>query len=130
MKILLDKKANQSDLQNIADSKTNKQDSEQQLRAIDILHRQLDHTVVLLIEIIKGQLNEQNETMAGTKTNRLYLLKQCANISKWIREFDPQNINYGSLKLPTSLKQLNDHAQSLIKEWPQIDLTAEFIYNK
>ena len=39
LKILFDKKANQVDLQNIADSKTNKQDSEQQLRAIDIMHR-------------------------------------------------------------------------------------------
>ena len=89
VKILLDKKANQTELQDIADQKTNKHDSEQQLRAIDIMHRQLDHTVVLLIEIIKGQLNEQNETMAGTKTNRLYLLKQIANVGKWIREFDP-----------------------------------------
>ena len=39
LKILLDKKANQVDLQRIADMKTNKHDSEQQLRAIDIMHR-------------------------------------------------------------------------------------------
>ena len=54
LKILLSKKAEQTELQKIADSKTNKYDSEQQLRAIDIMHRQLDHTVILLMEIIKG----------------------------------------------------------------------------
>ena len=43
--------------------------------------------------------------MAGTKTNRLYLLKQVANVSKWIREFDPQNINFVDLQLPTFMHE-------------------------
>ena len=43
--------------------------------------------------------------MAGTKTNRLYLLKQVANVSKWIREFDPQNINFVDLQVPQYMHQ-------------------------
>ena len=80
------------------------------------MHRQLDHTVILLMEIIKGQLNEQNVTMAGTKTNRLYLLKQVANISKWIREFDPQNINFVDLQLPTFMHEENKPRRNRIDE--------------
>ena len=38
--------------------------------------------------------------MAGIKAKRQYILKQVANVSNWIREFDPQNVNFVDLKVP------------------------------
>ena len=49
---LIGKKADKEELTDLWNIKTNKQDSELQMKAIDIMHRQLDQTVVLIQEII------------------------------------------------------------------------------
>ena len=64
--------------------KTNKHDFEQQMKAIDIMHRMLDHQRMLLIEIIQHQLNDQNEPVAVIENKRKYLLQQAQNIHGWI----------------------------------------------
>ena len=46
-------KADKSDIKYLKENKTNKLDSEHQMQAIDIMHRQINHTVVLLLEIVK-----------------------------------------------------------------------------
>ena len=64
--------------------KTNKHDFEQQMKAIDIMHRMLDHQSMLLIEIIQHQLNDQNDPVAVIENKRKYLLQQAQNIHGWI----------------------------------------------
>ena len=54
--------------------KTNKYDFEQQMKAIDIMHRMLDHQSMLLIEIMQHQLNDQNEPVVVIENKRKYLL--------------------------------------------------------
>lgn len=51
--INLVKKANLSDLQTLNDLKTNKVDTEQTMICVDILHKQITHLIVLLIEAMK-----------------------------------------------------------------------------
>ena len=46
-------KANQSEMLEMMKEKTNKNDSEQQMKALEVLHKQLIHTQVLLVESIK-----------------------------------------------------------------------------
>ena len=58
LKILLAQKADKEELRQIADWKTNKHDSEQLMKAIDIMHRQFDILAILIIEIVKAQLTE------------------------------------------------------------------------
>ena len=69
------------------------------------MHRQLEHTAILLIEMMKAQLNEQNQTLAEITTKRKYLLKQITNLSNWIKDFDPQNINFNDLRAPRFLTE-------------------------
>jgi hypothetical protein len=47
------KKANLSDLQTLNDLKSNKVDTEQTMICVDILHKQITHLIVLLIEAMK-----------------------------------------------------------------------------
>jgi len=47
------KKANLSDLQTLNDLKSNKIDTEQTMICVDILHKQITHLIVLLIETMK-----------------------------------------------------------------------------
>ena len=46
-------KANIDDVNRLNDTKANKHDSEQQMRALDIMHRQVTHLSVLLLEVQK-----------------------------------------------------------------------------
>ena len=59
------------------------------MKAIDILHRQNNLILVIVVEMIKQQLNEVNDNPACIKTKRKYLLEQAMNISRWTQEFDP-----------------------------------------
>ena len=73
------------------------------MKAIDILHRQNNLILVLIIEIIKQLLNESNDSVAAIKSKRKYILEQAINVNRWTQEFDPQNINYTDMKVPKRL---------------------------
>ena len=51
-------------------------------------------------------------------------------VCDWVNQFDPANINYDSLKLPTNLKSLNQYSDELVKDFPKLDITAELTFNK
>ena len=45
------------------------------MRAIDIMHRQISHVSILLLEVQKQLVNEQNETVAALKQRRMFALE-------------------------------------------------------
>ena len=51
--MMMGTKARQDDLDELKQNKANKTDSENQMKAIDILHRQIQHLIILLIEVVK-----------------------------------------------------------------------------
>ena len=57
VEVMLRGKANMSDLKHLMDVKSNKYDTEQNMRSIDILHKQVTHVIVLLIELLKTSIN-------------------------------------------------------------------------
>ena len=57
VEVMIKGKANMSDLKHLMDIKSNKVDTEQNMRSIDILHKQVTHIIVLLIELLKTNLN-------------------------------------------------------------------------
>ena len=57
--------------------------------SVDIMHRQLIHVSVLLMEISRLQLNEKKETAAALRAKRMYTLEQIVIVVNWIQEFDP-----------------------------------------
>lgn len=82
-------KANKDELERLAEQKTNKHDSDMQMKAIDIMHRMLNHLSVLLLEVQKQLINETNETAAQQKSKRMFAMEQIVNVVNWIHEFDP-----------------------------------------
>ena len=59
------------------------------MKAIDIMHRMLNHISVLLLEVQKQMINEANETVAMQKTKRMFALEQIVNVVNWVHNFDP-----------------------------------------
>jgi len=54
--------------------------------------------------MIKGLMNEKKESEVSKSNKRKFLLGMAVKVCDWVNKFDPQNINYDSLKLPTTLK--------------------------
>jgi len=50
------------------------------MRAIDIIHKQLSHSVVLTIEVIKLMLSETLDSVNQRQNKRLYILEQFTNV--------------------------------------------------
>lgn len=59
---VLNSKASKDELCELAAQKTNKQDTEMQLKSIDILHKQLIMLGTLLLEVIKAGIDSKKET--------------------------------------------------------------------
>ena len=45
------------------------------MKAIDIIHKQITHTVVLLIEGVKQLENEKNDSASLRQNKRMYLMQ-------------------------------------------------------
>jgi len=53
IQIMIKNKADMTDLKHVMDIKANKVDTENNMRCIDILHKQIEHVIVLLVEFLK-----------------------------------------------------------------------------
>ena len=58
----LNKKADFRDLQYLMDLKSNKEDTEQIMRCVDIQHRQISNFVTLFVECLKTLIKEHKES--------------------------------------------------------------------
>ena len=45
------------------------------MKAIDIIHKQITHPVVLLIEVVKQLENEKNDSASLRQNKRMYLMQ-------------------------------------------------------
>jgi len=59
---VLNSKAAQSEVEMLKEHKTNKHDTDMQMKCLDIMHRQVTHMVVLIIEILKQGIVTKTES--------------------------------------------------------------------
>jgi len=86
---VLNTKASQDNLDVLAHSKANKNDLEEHMKTIDIIHRQLVHLNVLFVELIKQGIEVKNESKTERQQRAKFLLQQAISVLDWINEFDP-----------------------------------------
>ena len=56
----------------------------------------------------------------------MFALEQMVNVTNWIHEFNPQNINYMDLNLPGSLRTLDEHSRVATKDYPKQNRMMEY----
>ena len=88
------------------------------MKCLDIMHRQVTHMVVLIIEILKQGIVTKTESETTRQQRYKFLLQQACSVAKWVNEFDPQNVNSDNLILPAELKNLYNYSDSLVKALP------------
>jgi len=104
LKKILMQKVDKQEVEAMIDLKSNKTDTDMAMKALDIVHKQITHMIVLVIEMVKGQMNALSIVNDSDKTkhhkNLMFLLSQAVNVCRWVNEFDPQNVNSEDLYLP------------------------------
>ena len=116
---VLHSKATYDDLREMGAQKTNKEDSEMQMKSIDIMHKQLLQQSTVLLEVIKNTITTKHETETEKQQKQRFLLQQQAHILDWIARFDPQNINTSLLVMPKELNTLHNFSQKLVHLLPE-----------
>ena len=131
---MLMSKVDQVDLEAVINMKSNKADTDVAMKGLDIVHKQVTHMIVLVVELIKSCMNSLSVHNDSDKTkhhkNLMYILQQAVNVCRWINDFDPQNVNIEDLVLPNELRNLNDHSKSLVLDFPKLDKVAEVALRK
>ena len=89
------------------------------MRSIDIMHKQITHMIVLLIEHVKTSLTQQKESQVSVQAKRMFILQSAMKVMTWVHGFNPQNINDNDLKMPEDLKQISEYTRQLISTYPR-----------
>ena len=115
------------ELEELSEQKSNKTDTEQLMKDVDIMHQQIVHMMVLLVEHLKTSLSSASKkARAGA---RQFLLSQAVRVCRWVHAFDPQHVNNEDLVMPADLRELSEHARTLI-DYPKTDFVADIALRK
>jgi len=71
------------------DKKSNKIDTQSTMHSIDILHKQIKHLSVLMVEMLRIDVMETVNTAEQeqiTKKTMMGIMQQSLNIAKWINK--------------------------------------------
>lgn len=90
---MLMSKVDKVDLEMVIDMKSNKTDTDLAMKGLDIVHKQVTHMIVLVVELIKSSMNSLSIHNDSDKTkhhkNLMYILQQAVHVCRWINDFDP-----------------------------------------
>ena len=121
---MIEYKADKYLVSELSDAKANKIDTENNMKAIDIIHKQIRHLVIMLMENFRVQVDTDNATK-HTKLNRMNnVLQQSLLLAKWIIRFNPENINSYDLTLPEDLKVFHDYVTKSMDEISYINIPS------
>ena len=121
---LIEHKADKFIVSELSEAKANKIDTENNMKAIDIIHKQIRHLVIMLMENFRVQVDTDVATKQ-TKLNRMNtVLQQSLLLAKWIIKFNPENINSYDLTLPEDLKKFHDYVAKSMDEISYINIPS------
>lgn len=113
---LIDQKADKFQVIDLYDLKSNKADTETNMKAIDIIHKQIRHLIIMLMENFRVQVDTQHSN-PQTRINRMnVVLQQSLLLAKWITKFNPENINSYDLTLPKDLEDFQEFVSQSMDE--------------
>lgn len=88
---MVEGKINKEELMTLLNFKANKEDSKNNQKALEMLHKQSKHLIVLIIELIKQastKYTNSEETRNAKESKLSSILKVALNIAKWMNSFD------------------------------------------
>jgi hypothetical protein len=132
---MLSSKVERQEVLSYLENKSNIKDTEDSMRAIDVLHKQIKHLCVILVEIMRQEV-ARFTTGGGAdaskqKNTALATLKQTLSIAKWINKFNPERELVNSdLVLPKYLQNFQDLVNNTLNDITELALTKEHEFEK
>ena len=118
LKRMVQLKANAHDLQEMYELKSDKAETENNLNAIEIIHKQIKHLVMMVMESSRV-LIETEYSNKQTKLNRLNnILQQSFLLTKWVMKFNPENNNPYDQVIPEDMNNFQDFMLKTMEEIP------------
>lgn len=101
MKLAILSKADKTEVESLTQIKANKCDIELTFKWIELMHDQLKQTIVLIIEILRSQVETEqvrsalvpNEGLNHANNSKAFLFQQSLLIGQWINRFDIRKID-------------------------------------
>lgn len=134
--MILGRKADKNEFDNHIALKANKCDAELAFKWLDLLHKQLKQTLVLLIEILKQQLapGEEPGVLAApgeganqSQNSKVYLFQQALLIGQWINKFNVNNVEEyfreSSAQAPPDVLAFQRFAEASLQEVDKMPLS-------
>ncbi|CAI2386643.1 unnamed protein product [Moneuplotes crassus] len=106
----LNNKASMSEVMAMMSFKCNVKDVEINMKITDVIHKQVQHLGVMIVEILRNEVSKYSHVKESEKTlqNKYNsLLSQSKNIFQWIQKFNPEDINTLDLECPEDLKKFS-----------------------
>ena len=105
-------------MQQLKYDKTNKTDTDLQMKSIDIIHKQMMNMSTVLLELIKQGITNKLQTDTERQQKQKFLLQQQGHLMEWITGHDPQNINSSDLIMPKELTNLAKYSTRVAQALP------------
>ena len=99
--------------------KSNINDTETNMKATDVLHKQIKHLIMLIIEVLRREVSKVSGNYHNEKAYKqecLMLLSQGFSIAKWINNFNPESIGPKDITLPKDLSDFNSLVDASLSE--------------
>ena len=136
LKFVLLGKAEKFEVENLSHIKANKCDTELCFKWIDLVHKQLKQTLVLIIENLKFQVEGENgktgllaagEGANMSQNGKVFLFQQALLIGQWVNKFNIKNVDEYfediSSKIPTEIVAFQKYTEQSLKEVDQMKLS-------
>ena len=117
---VIEEKADKTEVLSLLNTKSNVKDTDANMKAIDIMHKQIKHLSVIMVEILRFETekyNKHSKTLNQSKNHSEWLLNQWMSIAKWINKFNPENINTYDLVLPKELWRFRALVNSTLNDF-------------
>lgn len=100
--------------------KSDKVDSNLNKRISDILHKQIRHLTIIMIELLKSNLDKNmikvpDQEYINEKKSKI-LFRQGLSIAKWINKFCPEDIKDEVYDMPNNLQEFDKFVNSSLDE--------------
>ena len=100
--------------------KSDKSDTNTNKRISDILHKQIRHLTIMMIELLKNNLDRNtikvpDQEYINEKKSKI-LFRQGLSIAKWINKFCPEDINEDIYEMPHNLQEFEKFVNNSLDE--------------
>lgn len=134
VRALMSTKVERAELLEYLEKKSGIKETQETMKSIDVLHKQIKHICVIMIEFLRQEVSKytkSNDSDQCKHKKAMTVLHQTLSIAKWINNFNPENeIDYKDLVLPKNLEDFQNLVNNALDDMKSLALTRDNEFEK